>query len=124
MPETMSVLARNFSLDRLAIGLSGLCVIHCVASAVLLALITSGGALLHPAIHEIGLALAILLGALALGRGVMSRGIRLPVVIGILGLGVMAIAMLMPHDGSEIALTIIGAAILAFGHELNRRAAG
>lgn len=114
--------ARNFSLDRVAIGLSGLCVVHCAASAVLLALMTSGGALLHPAIHEIGLAIAIVLGMIALGRGAVKQGIRLPAIIGALGLGVMAVAMLLPHDGSEIICTVVGAAILAFGHEMNRRA--
>jgi hypothetical protein len=28
----------------------------------------------------------------------------------------------MPHDGSEVAYTIVGVAILALGHDLNRRA--
>ena len=63
---------RGSTIDRLAIGLSGLCLVHCVASAVLLALLASaGGVLLHPAFHEVGLSLAILLGAIGLGRGML-----------------------------------------------------
>ena len=51
---------RNGSIDRLAIGLSGLCLVHCLASAVLLTLLASaGGLLLDPVIHEVGLTLAI-----------------------------------------------------------------
>lgn len=42
--------------DRLAVGLSGLCLVHCLASTMLLAVLSAaGGALLDPSIHEIGL---------------------------------------------------------------------
>ena len=54
---------RSFGLDRLAIGLSGLCMVHCLATSVLLALAASaGGLLLAPWIHEVGLSLAIAMG--------------------------------------------------------------
>lgn len=112
-------------LDRYAIALSGLCVVHCLASAVLLAMLsTVGGMLLNPVFHEIGLTLAIGLGAVALGRGVLHHGYVMPVAMGSLGLGVMAGAMTLPHDGghAEALWTIIGVGILAFGHDLNRRA--
>src|SRR3546814_1360751 len=65
--------------DRLAIGLSGLCVVHCLASAVLLALLASaGGILLNPIYHEVGLSLAIGLGVIALGRGALIHGYMMP----------------------------------------------
>ncbi|PWG02148.1 MerC domain-containing protein [Sphingosinicella humi] len=116
--------ARGGTLDRWAIGLSGLCLVHCLASAVLLAVLASaGGLLLSPMIHEVGLLLAIGLGILALGRGVVQHGFMMPAAVGGLGLGVMAGALGMPHDGSEVLYTIIGVAILALGHDLNRRAA-
>jgi hypothetical protein len=38
------------------------------------------------------------------------------------GLGVMAGALSLPHDGAEVIYTIVGVAILALGHDLNRRA--
>ena len=38
--------------ERVAIGLSGLCAIHCVASSVLLALAASAGGLLDPRIRR------------------------------------------------------------------------
>lgn len=112
-------------LDRFAIGLSGLCVVHCIATSVLLALMSAaGGLLLDPIFHEVGLMLAIGLGALALGRGVFEHGYAMPASMGAFGLGMMAGALSLPHDGSgaETLWTVVGVGLLAFGHDLNRRA--
>jgi MerC mercury resistance protein len=115
---------QRLNLDRLAIGLSGLCLAHCLASAVVLTVLASAGSfMLHPAFHEIGLTLAMLLAAIALGRGVMQHGYAIPAWVGALGLGVMAGALTLPHDGSEALYSIIGVLIVALGHDLNRRAA-
>jgi hypothetical protein len=108
--------------DRLAIGLSSLCLVHCVASTVMLALMSAAGALLHPLVHEIGLALAIILGVVALGRGIFTHGYMMPAAVGSFGLGMMAGALSLPHGGQEILWTVIGVAVLALGHDLNRRA--
>jgi hypothetical protein len=123
-PEFMfASTARNGTIDRVAIGLSGLCLVHCLASAVFLAVIsTAGGLFLTPVIHEVGLVLAIGLGSIALGRGVVEHGFMMPAAIGGLGLGVMSGALTMPHDGTEAIFTIVGVAMLALGHDLNRRA--
>jgi hypothetical protein len=109
--------------DRLAIGLSGLCLVHCLASAVLVALLASaGGLLLSPVIHEVGMMLALGLGVVALGRGVVEHGFMMPAAVGGLGLGVMGGALTLPHSDTEVLYTIVGVAILALGHDLNRRA--
>ncbi len=111
-------------LDRLAITVSGLCLVHCLATSVLLALLASAGGFLGAHwIHEIGLTLAMLLGALALGRGVLEHGFMMPSSVGGLGLGVMGGALTMPHDGTEALLTMVGVGILALGHHLNSMAA-
>jgi hypothetical protein len=120
----VSLVAKPRRLDRLAIGLSGLCLVHCLATAVLLAAVSSiGGLLGAPVIHEVGLVLAMVLGAVALGRGVLEHGFILPVAVGSLGLGVMAGALELPHDGTEAVYTMIGVGILALGHRLNFMAA-
>jgi hypothetical protein len=111
-------------LDRLAIGLSGLCLVHCLATAVLLGLVSVAGGLLGaPWVHEVGLAFAMLLGGIALGRGVWEHGFMMPSAVGGLGLGVMGGALTMPHDGTEALYTMIGVGVLALGHRLNRLAA-
>lgn len=111
-------------LDRFAIGLSGLCMVHCLATTVLLALVASaGGAFGSPIIHEVGLSLAMVMGAVSLGRGIVEHGYSMPSAVGGLGLGVMAGALSLPHDGTEALYTILGVAILALGHRLNAIAA-
>ena len=115
-----ALLAQPGRLDRIAIGLSGLCLVHCLATAIVLGLVSSiGGLLGAPIIHEVGLALAMVLGAVALGRGVMEHGFMLPAGVGALGLGVMAGALQLPHDGSEALCTLLGVGIVALGHRLN-----
>ncbi len=117
----MAIALQTRGLDRLAIGLSGLCVVHCVATAVFLAMLSAAGGLLGaPWIHEVGLSLAMMLGAFALGRGILEHGFMMPSAVGSLGLGVMAGALTLPHDGTEALYTVLGVGILALGHELNR----
>jgi hypothetical protein len=107
-------------LDRIAMGLSGLCVVHCVATAVLLGLLASAGGFLGQAIiHEVGLTLAMIVGAFALGRGILEHGFVLPSAVGGLGLGVMAGALSLPHGGHEPIYTVVGVLIVALGHRLN-----
>jgi hypothetical protein len=107
-------------LDRIAMGLSGLCLVHCLGTAVLLGLISAAGTTLGaPIIHEVGLTLAMILGAIALGKGILDHGFMMPSAIGGLGLGVMAGALTLPHDGTEAVFTVAGVMILALGHRLN-----
>ena len=114
---------RSGVIDRLAIGVSGLCLVHCVATAVLLTMLASaGGLLVDPIFHEVGLMVALLLGVVGLGRGIMIHGFMLPAAIGSLGLGMMAGTLTLNHGGVEMLYSIVGVLILALGHDLNRRA--
>ena len=111
-------------IDRFAMAISGLCLVHCLATSVLLALLSAAGGMLGaPIIHEVGLTLAMIMGAIALGRGILEHGYSMPSAVGGLGLGVMAGALTLAHDGTETAFTVLGVAILALGHRLNRIAA-
>ncbi len=105
-------------------GLSGLCLVHCLATAVIVGLLSAAGGFLgSPLIHEIGLSIAMVLGAIALGRGIHEHGFVLPSAIGALGLGVMAGALSLPESGPEPIYTVVGVMILALGHRLNALAA-
>lgn len=102
--------------------LSGLCAVHCVLSIVLVSVLGLGGqALLAPAIHEIGLALAIAVGALTLGLGVLHHRRKGPLLIGTFGLTLMASALAVRHGLPEALLTIAGVALLATAHIRNLR---
>ena len=119
-----SSLGRQGSVDRLAIGLSGLCLVHCVVTAVLVMVLSAaGGVLLDPRIHEVGLVFAIILGVVGLGRGIREHGFMLPAAIGALGLGTMAGSLTLHHGTEEVIYSVFGVLLLALGHDLNRRAA-
>lgn len=118
-------------LDRLGIGLAGLCLVHCLASALLLGLFAAaGGVLGSHLVHEAGLMLAMPLAALALVRGALRHGEWLPSSAGGLGIGIMAGALNLHHEvtagGTDwltvTAWTLAGVGLLALGHDLNRRA--
>lgn len=114
----------SLSGDQLAMGLSGLCLVHCLATTIFVASIASvGGVFLdNHLFHEIGLVIAIGFALITLVSGVLSHGYMMPFAVGSFGLGIMAGALSRPHDGSEILATMIGVAIVALGHDLNQRA--
>jgi hypothetical protein len=109
-------------LDRMAIGLSSLCLIHCVATVLLAATLASAGAALaNPAWHEVGFTVAILLGAVALGRGYASHRDWRPLLLGGAGLALMAVGLIRAEGLPEIASTMSGVVLLALAHRLNAR---
>ncbi len=116
---------RSAWLDRAGIGLSALCVAHCLTSAIVVtALASFGGVFFSHIVHEIGLGIAIVLGAVALGDGVIRHGYIAPFATGCFGLGIMAGALSL-HDGPhsvELLATLVGVMVLALGHDLNGRA--
>ncbi len=109
-------------LDRLAIGLSSLCLVHCIATVLLAATLASAGAALaNPAWHEIGFALAMLIGAAALGRGYAAHRDWRPLLFGLVGLTLMGVGLIRAEGLPEIASTMAGVALLAMAHRLNAR---
>ena len=113
----------SLSGDQLAMGLSGLCLVHCLATSIFFASIASVGVVLdNHLFHEIGLVIAIGFALVTLVSGVLSHGYMMPFAVGSFGLGMMAGALSRPHDGSEVVATMVGVAVVALGHDLNRRA--
>lgn len=110
--------------DRAGIFLSGMCLVHCVLGLVIVSFLgIGGGVLLAPEIHRIGLALAVVIGVLALGAGFARHGRSAPLALGALGLCLMAGALAVGHGLSEAILTIGGVSIVASAHLWNLRAA-
>lgn len=110
--------------DRAGILLSGLCVIHCVLGLVIVSFLgLGGGVLLAPGLHRAGLALAVAIGVIALGAGFARHGRRAPLMLGALGLSLMAAALAAGHGLGEAVLTIAGVSIVASAHLWNLRAA-
>ncbi len=109
-------------LDQFGIGIAGLCVLHCIAAVVLVSGLGLGGHfLLSPEIHRIGLALALIIAAVAIGWGALKHRRAAPFVLAMMGLTFMGGALAMPHGEKEFLLTIIGVSLVSVGHLLNLR---
>jgi hypothetical protein len=115
--------ARPGLLDRAAILLSGLCLVHCVATLLFVTLLASAGSffLADPRIHEYGLGIAIALASVALLRGVIQHRRLLPIGLGAVGLSLMASGLIVEHGVGEAAFTIVGVLLVASAHRLNTR---
>ncbi|WP_234027192.1 MerC domain-containing protein [Erythrobacter sp. KY5] len=123
-PASDSVANANRRLDQLGIGLAGLCALHCLATIVVVSVLGIGGHfLLAPEIHRVGLAIALVVAAVAIGWGALRHRRAAPFVIAMMGLTFMGGALAMPHGDGEIVLTMIGVALVALGHLLNIRSA-
>ncbi len=104
-------------------GLSGFCLVHCVATTIIVTLLSAaGGWLVNPLIHEVGLMIATGFGALALLKGIIDHGYLQPAAFSGLGLGMMAGALTLPHGDGEMLYTLLGVSLVALGHDLNMRA--
>ena len=120
MSDTHTSIRRRF--DRAGIALAGLCALHCVATIVIVSALGLGGHfLLEPEIHRIGLLLALIIAAVAIGWGALKHRRAAPFVTAMMGLSFMGGALAMPHGTGEAVLTLIGVALVTAGHLLNLR---
>jgi len=126
--------------DRIAISLSCLCVIHCIAFPIVASLIPVFATTLHHghAIHEFWFHQFILIFILPFSIFAIIIGYQrhkqiLPVIVTTIGLLVLVATALfagtlisnhiIPHQ-SETLLTLIGGIIHAIGHTMNLLATG
>jgi hypothetical protein len=110
-------------IDRVAIGLSGLCLLHCMAGFLLFAVFALTGDWLDHRVHMIGLALAMPLAAVALWRGWRQHGRSDIGLIGLMGLVVMAVSLAIRHgELAEMLVSMAGVSLLALAHWCNLRA--
>lgn len=110
-------------IDKLGIGLAGLCAMHCLATVIIVTGLGAGGHFfLAPDIHRVGLALAVIIAAAAIGWGAMRHRRMAPSAVAVSGLSLMTLALFVPHGNNEFLLTFIGVALVAWGHVLNLRA--
>ena len=111
-------------LDGLAISLSAVCVVHCLALPVIIALLPalSQWLQLPEAIHAWLLAGAIPISMAVLGKSAHRHpAARGTLLLGLAGLTLMGAALFAPSEVLEAAITVSGAALLASAHVKNWR---
>lgn len=124
MPS-VQMLSRWLDWDRVGIGLSGLCALHCLLMPVALSLLPLWPALqaLHTWVHP---ALLVLMLPVLVGALHRARGTGYVVTAVLLGLGFLVlVAAWWGHDvwgaaGERIG-TLAGSALLIAGHVINWR---
>lgn len=111
-------------MDGVAIGASGLCLVHCLlVPALLLALPTLGAYLAIPEeFHFWALLIAVPTSLLALLFGFPHHRRLSPATFALTGIALLIIAEIAFHDSPlEIWVTVPGSLLLAAGHILNLR---
>jgi len=117
--------ASSAKLDKAAIGLSLVCVIHCLLTPLAVVMIPALGAtfLEDERFHYAVLFLVLPTSLLALGLGCRKHRRSGVLVIGLLGLAVLCSIPLLGEDATaelwEKICTVTGAAIIAYAHVRN-----
>ena len=108
-------------MDRMAIGLSVMCTVHCFATPVILALLPSFAVLRIDSeqFHLWILAAVLPTSLLALSLGCKKHKLKRYMACGVIGLSFMICAVLLGHEIAEKALTLIGSAFIAVAHWFN-----
>jgi hypothetical protein len=111
-------------LDKSALTLSGLCLVHCMIGVLLVTVFAVSSDLLSHQVHLIGLLLALPLALVALWRGVRLHGRIGVAVLGAVGITLMALSLAISHgEAAEMILSVLGVSLLAAAHIWNLRAA-
>lgn len=115
-------LSKSRTLDGLAVGLSGLCVAHCLLMPLVFAGLPFLGVFSEiPLVHQVlvGVAAPVSLFALVRSGGWRRAGLR---VMALVGLGLLSVAAFyVPAEAWETPLSVTGAALLATMHLFNAR---
>lgn len=111
-------------LDRGAVGLSLLCLVHCLAFPVVVMALPAMSEILPRQwwVHPVIFALAVPMATIALVRGWYDHRDRRPALLGGLGLLLLGLGLLaVEASAAEVLLTVAGGSAVAAAHLLNWR---
>jgi hypothetical protein len=118
---------RRVLLDKIAVGLSGLCLLHCLLLPFLVALLPFLGQFDKDHLHTELLLFVIPVSVIALTVGFRRHGQTSVIYSGAAGLIILIIGALVVHDlyglFADRATTVVGSFVLAFTHYRNFRLA-
>lgn len=119
--------AHRALLDKIAVGLSGLCLLHCLLLPFVVAILPFLGQFDDDHLHKEMLLFVIPVSVVALAVGFRRHRRTSVVLFGAAGLLVLILGALVVHDYfglmADRAMTVIGSIVLAFTHYQNFRLA-
>lgn len=109
--------------DRLAVGASLTCLVHCLFLPLVVAALPSISSMIRmpEAFHVIMVAVALPLSLGALISGRARHGYHVPILVGAAGLALMALALFLPGERLETYVTVAGSVGVVLAHALNLR---
>ncbi|WP_174280283.1 MerC domain-containing protein [Sphingomonas bacterium] len=109
--------------ERVAIGASAACLVHCLALPLLIAALPALSAVLDipESFHLWALGLAIPAALFALLQGRSKHGDTGPLLLGLVGLTLMVLGALVVAETAETPVTVAGSLLLAGAHLINWR---
>lgn len=117
----------SINMDKAAIGLSLVCVVHCLLTPIAIIMLPALGAtfLEDETFHYAILFLVIPTSLIALGLGCRKHGRLEIAVMGFIGLSVLCLILILGEEvigetGEKVS-TVLGAAIIAYAHVRNFR---
>lgn len=110
-------------LDSFAVGASTVCLVHCLALPLLIALLPALAGVLDTGewLHRTLLGLAVPISSIALLIGHRRHGQVQPAAGGVIGLGLLAGGLFAGPPAAETAFTVTGSLLLASAHLVNWR---
>ncbi|MBR8844402.1 MULTISPECIES: MerC domain-containing protein [Pseudoalteromonas] len=117
----MNVKVQSFG-DKAAIGLSMLCLVHCLILPFLLLVLPPFAGLLalsDEAFHEWLLIAVIPISVLALGFGYVRHKSGLVVGLGLVGCTLLVLATILAEQGGETLFTVLGSILISYAHLRN-----
>ena len=118
----------TIKMDKAAIGLSMLCIAHCLLTPIAIIMLPALGATFFgdEIFHYALLCVVIPISVFSLGLGCRKHERRGILLFGLVGISIMSLILIIGEDVlgelGESMLTILGALIVAFAHVRNFRA--
>lgn len=119
--------SHQFTLDKLAVYLSAICAIQCLALPIAMLFLPSLSLLplSEELFHTLLLFLVIPVSIFAMVMGCKKHKSYNIIFYGALGLSILLVSAVYGHDlfgeSGEIASTLVGASVLSFGHIKNQK---
>ena len=109
--------------DGVAIGLSTICILHCLLMPLLLVLFPTAlmSFFADESVHRLAVLFAVPISVFALTLGCGSHKRLWVLALGLVGLLLLLLPLLLPNEATEKLLTVAGATLIAGSHLVNMK---